>query len=208
MLQPKQINNKIYYPIMEHFYSIQGEGRYAGTPAYFIRLAGCDVGCSWCDVKESWEVSKDQYVDLDTILEFIIKSKAKNIIITGGEPAMYDLGLLTQRLKQNENFVHLETSGAYQISGTFDWVCVSPKRFKLPIDESLAMADELKVIVVNRQDLSWGIELAKLTSTKCNLFFQPEWDRREKVQSSIVDFIKDNPQWNLSLQVHKYLSIR
>ena len=207
MIEPKQINNKTYYPLMEHFYSIQGEGHYAGTPAYFIRLAGCDVGCSWCDVKESWEVSEDQYVDLDSIFEFIKKSKAKNIIVTGGEPAMYNLKPLTQLLKQNGYFVHLETSGAYPISGTFDWVCVSPKRFKLPINESLEKADELKMIVVNRQDLNWGIELAGLTSKKCKLFFQPEWDRREKTQSTIVDFIKENPQWKLSLQIHKYLNI-
>ncbi len=192
---------------MEHFYSIQGEGHYAGTPAYFIRLAGCDVGCSWCDVKESWEVSNDQYVDLDTILDFVAKSKAKNIIITGGEPSMYNLVPLTQRLKQNGYFVHLETSGAYPISGMFDWVCVSPKRFKLPINESLEKADELKMIVVNRQDLSWGIELTEKIPESCKLFFQPEWDRREKIQLAIVDFIKDNPQWNLSLQVHKYLNI-
>lgn len=208
MLQPKHLNNKTYYPIMEHFYSIQGEGHFAGTPAYFIRLAGCDVGCSWCDVKESWEVSEDQYVDLDTLLEFVSESEAKNIIVTGGEPAMYNLEPLTQMLKQNGYIVHLETSGAYPLSGTFDWVCVSPKRFKLPINESIAKADELKMIVVNRNDLDWGIELAGMTSEKCQLFFQPEWDRREKANPTIVDFIKDNPQWKLSLQIHKYLNIR
>jgi len=207
MIQPKQINNKTYYPVMEHFYSIQGEGFFAGTPAYFIRLAGCDVGCSWCDVKESWEVSEDQYVDLDSILEIINKSKTKNIIVTGGEPAMYNLGPLTQMLKQNGYKVHLETSGAYPLSGTFDWVCVSPKRFKLPLNESLAKADELKMIVVNRHDLKWGIELAELTTEACQLYFQPEWDRREKVNPIIVDFIKDNPRCKLSLQIHKYLNI-
>lgn len=208
MIEPRIANNKIYYPLMEQFYSIQGEGHYAGKPAYFIRLAGCDVGCSWCDVKESWEVSNKQYVDLDSILESIARSKPKHIIITGGEPAMYNLGPLTQKLKQNGFVVHLETSGAYPISGTIDWICVSPKRFKLPITESLVKADELKMIVVNRKDLKWGIELAEQTSSACRLFFQPEWDRREKTQSAILDFIKDNPQWNLSLQIHKYLDIQ
>jgi 7-carboxy-7-deazaguanine synthase len=207
MIEPRIANNKIYYPLMEQFYSIQGEGHYAGTPAYFIRLAGCDVGCSWCDVKESWEVSNNQYLDLDSILESISRSKPKHIIITGGEPAMYNLGPLTQKLMQNGYIVHLETSGAYPISGTFDWICVSPKRFKLPIAESLVKADELKMIVVNRQDLIWGIELAEQTSNACKLFFQPEWDRREKIQFAIVEFIKDNSQWNLSLQIHKYVDI-
>jgi len=192
---------------MEHFYSIQGEGHFAGTPAYFIRLAGCDVGCSWCDVKESWEVSDDQYVDVEELLTAIERSKARNIIITGGEPAMYNLEPLTRKLKANGYFIHLETSGAYPLSGDIDWVCVSPKRFKPPINAALKEADELKMIVVNRQDLSWGIEMATQTSDKCKLFFQPEWDRREKVNPTIVDFIKDNPKWNLSLQIHKYLYI-
>ena len=192
---------------MEHFYSIQGEGHYAGTSAYFIRLAGCDVGCSWCDVKESWEVSEEQYIDLETILAFVSNSKAKNIIITGGEPAMYNLGPLTQSLKEIRCVIHLETSGAYSISGTFDWVCVSPKRFKLPISESLTKADELKMIVVNQKDLEWGFELAGQTSETCRLFLQPEWERREKTQPIIVEFIKDNPNWSLSLQIHKYLNI-
>jgi len=193
---------------MEQFYSVQGEGHFAGTPAYFIRLAGCDVGCSWCDVKESWEVSESQYMDLEMIVELVSRSKTKNIIITGGEPAMYNLGPLTQRLKQNGYLLHLETSGAYPLSGILDWVCVSPKRFKLPIKEVLAKADELKMIVVNRQDLNWGIELAEQTSNTCKLFFQPEWDKRINNQSIIVEFIKHNLQWRLSLQIHKYLNIR
>lgn len=207
MLEPKKINNKTFYPIMEHFYSIQGEGHYAGTPAYFIRLAGCDVGCSWCDVKESWAVSEDQYLDVEVLLTSIIKSKAKNVIITGGEPAMYNLEPLTQRLKQSRFLIHIETSGAYPLSGLLDWVCVSPKRFKPPINESLKKANELKMIVVNRHDFDWGLELAKQTPDCCKLFFQPEWDRREITQALIVDFIKENPQWGLSLQIHKYLNI-
>jgi organic radical activating enzyme len=208
MLDPKQVNNKTYYPAMEHFYSIQGEGFFTGTPAYFIRLAGCDVGCTWCDVKESWEVSDDQYVDVEELLTAIDRSKAKNVIITGGEPTMYNLEPLTRRLKQSGYFIHLETSGAYPLSGKFDWVCVSPKRFKPPIPESLKMANELKMIVVNKHDLTWGTELAQNSSTNCKLFFQPEWDRKEKTQALVFDFIKDNPQWRLSLQIHKYLNIR
>jgi organic radical activating enzyme len=208
MLEPKQFDNKTYYPVMEHFYSIQGEGFYTGTAAYFIRLAGCDVGCSWCDVKESWEVSEDQYLDMDKLFAIIKKSKAKNVIITGGEPAMYNMEPLTRRLKQKGYFIHLETSGAYQLSGQIDWVCVSPKRFKPPISESLKMADELKMIVVNKHDLVWGEELAGQVPNGCELFFQPEWDRKEKTQALVIDFIKDNPQWRLSLQIHKYLNIR
>jgi len=208
MLNPKQKNNNTYYPIMEHFYSIQGEGYFAGTPAYFIRMAGCDIGCSWCDVKESWEVSEDQYLEIEQLLTFISDSKAKNVIITGGEPAMYNLEPLTRRLKQAGLLIHLETSGAYPVSGLIDWICVSPKRFKLPIKELLIQADELKMIVVNRKDLDWGVELGQQTKGTCRLFFQPEWDRKEKTQEIIVDFIKKNPQWSLSLQIHKYLNIR
>ena len=193
---------------MEHFYSLQGEGYFAGTAAYFIRLSGCDVGCSWCDVKESWEVSDDQYIDIEKLAVIIEKSKAKHVIITGGEPAMYNLQPLTQRLKQAGQLIHLETSGAYPVSGLIDWICVSPKRFKPPIAASIKKADELKMIVVNAKDLEWGVELGLQTKGTCRLFFQPEWDRKEKTQALIIDFIKENPAWRLSLQIHKYLNIR
>ena len=208
MIQPKIINGTFHYPIMEHFYSLQGEGAYAGQAAYFIRIAGCDVGCSWCDVKESWNVAEDQYLDLDFLVNEVNRSKASLVVITGGEPAMYDLEALTSSLKKDKRRIHIETSGAYTISGEFDWVCVSPKRFKKPLDSSLKMADELKMIVVNRQDLLWATELSQKCSTTCQLLLQPEWDRSEKVFPIITDFIKDDQKWKLSLQLHKYLNIR
>jgi len=208
LIEPRKQNNKILYPVMEHFYSIQGEGFHSGVPAYFIRIAGCDIGCSWCDVKESWESTDDQYVEISELIETISKTKAKNIIITGGEPAMYNLEPLTSGLKKAGYIIHIETSGAYELSGSFDWICVSPKKFMSPLLNSLSKADELKVIVVNNNDLKWGSELAGNVSKKCKLFFQPEWERSSKTQSAIVDFIKNNPKWNLSLQIHKYLNIQ
>lgn len=208
MIKPKIINGTFHYPIMEHFYSLQGEGAYAGQAAYFIRIAGCDVGCSWCDVKESWNVEEDQYLELDYIVNEVNRSNATIVVITGGEPAMYDLAALTSSLKKDNRRIHIETSGAYSISGEFDWVCVSPKRFKKPLDSSLKLADELKMIVVNRQDLLWATELSQKCSTACQLLLQPEWDRSEKVFPIITDFIKDDQKWKLSLQLHKYLNIR
>ena len=207
MIQPRFTDKHIYYPVMEHFYTLQGEGRYAGFAAYFIRLAGCDVGCSWCDVKESWEVSEDQYTDIQWLTESVKKSGAQLVVLTGGEPAMYNLGPLTDSLQEIGVTINIETSGAYPLSGSLDWICVSPKRFKLPLDESLAKADELKVIVVNQQDLKWATELAAKCKKECVLLLQPEWDRAERNYSKIIDFIKANPQWKLSLQVHKFLNI-
>jgi len=207
MLAPKIINDTIHYPIMEHFYSLQGEGVYAGQAAYFIRIAGCDVGCSWCDVKESWDVDESQYIDLTHLVREVNKSNASIVVLTGGEPAMYDLNALTKALIKENRRIHIETSGAYQISGTFDWICVSPKRFKKPLDSSLKLADELKMIVVNRQDLLWASELSQKCSPTCQLLVQPEWDKSEKVFSIITDFIKENQHWKLSLQLHKFLNI-
>jgi organic radical activating enzyme len=192
---------------MEHFYTIQGEGRYAGFAAYFIRLAGCDVGCSWCDVKESWEVAEDQYMDVELLVKAVKESSAQLVVLTGGEPAMYNLGPLTDSLQEIGVTVNIETSGAYPLSGSLDWVCVSPKRFKLPLDDSLKKADELKVIVVNQQDLKWAKELAAKCKEECVLLLQPEWDRAERNYAKIIDFIKTNPQWKLSLQIHKFLNI-
>ena len=207
MIQPRFIDDQIHYPVMEHFYTIQGEGRYAGFAAYFIRLAGCDVGCSWCDVKESWEVAEDQYMDIELLVEAVKESSAQLVVLTGGEPAMYNLGPLTDSLQEIGVTVNIETSGAYPLSGILDWVCVSPKRFKLPLDDSLKKADELKVIVVNQQDLKWAKELAAKCKKECVLLLQPEWDRAERNYAKIIDFIKTNPQWKLSLQIHKFLNI-
>ncbi len=207
MIKPKIINTSTHYPIMEHFYSLQGEGVFAGQAAYFIRLAGCDVGCSWCDVKESWNVDESQYLDIDYLLSEVNRSKASIVVITGGEPAMYDLSPLTLALKNENRRIHIETSGAYALSGSFDWTCVSPKRFKEPLESALKVADELKMIVVNKQDLKWAIELSEKCSDTCQFLLQPEWDKAEKVFPIITDFIKENQDWKLSLQLHKYLDI-
>jgi organic radical activating enzyme len=207
MIQARFIDEQIYYPIMEHFYTLQGEGRFAGYAAYFIRLAGCDVGCSWCDVKESWTVDEDQYMSVHEISERVKNAGAQLVVITGGEPAMYDLGPLTDSLEEIGVAINIETSGAYPLSGRLDWICVSPKRFKLPLDSSLSKADELKVIVVNKQDLKWALELSKKVKDGCLLLLQAEWDRSDKVNAYVIDFIKANPRWKLSVQVHKYLNI-
>lgn len=207
MIQPKYIHDTICYPVMEHFYTLQGEGDHAGSAAYFIRLSGCDVGCSWCDVKESWEVTEDQYCTIDLLVKEVKASGADIVVLTGGEPAMYNLGPITDALKKLDIQIHIETSGAYPLSGHLDWVCVSPKRFKLPLEESLRKADELKMIVVNRQDLNWAKELSHLCKKECVLLLQPEWERASKVYPFMIDFIKSNSKWKMSLQLHKFLNI-
>lgn len=194
-------------PIMEHFYTLQGEGHWAGTPAYFIRFAGCDVGCFWCDVKESWEVSEDQYIEIETLVQAVVASGTKHVVITGGEPTMYDLGPLTRSLKEAGMQTHIETSGAHPFSGEFDWVTLSPKKFKAARDEFYARAQELKVIVYNKHDLKWAEEeAAKCDSENTLLYLQPEWSKRDQVQL-VIDYIKDHPRWKLSLQTHKYIDI-
>lgn len=207
MIEPQYRGDKVFYPVMEHFYTLQGEGNYAGQAAYFIRLAGCDVGCSWCDVKESWAVDADQYIDINFLVEEVSASGATIVVLTGGEPAMYQLGPLTESLKKLNVKVHIETSGAYIISGNLDWICVSPKRFKKPLLESVKKADELKMIIVNRQDLIWATELALETKKESILLLQPEWNKAAKVYPIIIPFIKANPKWKLSLQLHKFLNI-
>lgn len=207
MISAKNINGKLCFPIMEHFYTIQGEGLHAGRAAYFIRFAGCDVGCSWCDVKESWKVDEDQYMAIEDLISSVLGSGSDLVVITGGEPAMYDLVPLTKALKDIGVEINIETSGAYQITGSFDWICVSPKRFKEPLSSSLSMADELKVIVVNKNDLKWGAELSLKCKEACQFLLQPEWSRSEKVHDYSIEFVKENPNWRLSLQQHKYLNI-
>ena len=190
---------------METFYSIQGEGFHSGKPAYFIRIGGCDVGCHWCDVKDSWDHVKHQIVSLDDIISKITGTNL--VIITGGEPLMWDMTTLTKRIKKNKMVVHLETSGAYNFSGNWDWVCLSPKKQKLPKKEIYKIADELKIIIYNKHDLEFALDESKKVTEKCKLFLQPEWDRFEKNKSFIFDFIKENPNWNLSLQLHKFMGI-
>lgn len=194
-------------PVMEVFYSIQGEGKHTGKAAFFIRLAGCDVGCHWCDVKESWDANKHSLQDIKELVKQAKESGAPIVIITGGEPAMYPLDKLTQLLGSEGLLVHLETSGAYNISGTFDWICVSPKKRKPPLEESLQKADELKVVIYNKDDFSWAEKNAQSSGEKCNLFVQPEWGKASTVMPWITKYIKDNPKWRISLQTHKYLNI-
>ena len=190
---------------METFFSIQGEGFHSGKSAYFIRIGGCDVGCHWCDVKESWDHEEHQIVSVDDIVSKI--SGTNLVIITGGEPLMWDMTVLTKKIKKNKMVVHLETSGAYNLSGKWDWICLSPKKQKLPKKEIYEIANELKIIIYNKHDLEFALEESKKVSEKCKLFLQPEWARFEKNKSLIFDFIKKNPNWNLSLQLHKFMGI-
>lgn len=192
---------------MEDFYTLQGEGAYQGRAAYFIRLAGCDVGCVWCDVKESWPMEAHPMVDIDTIVQRASQSGAPIAVITGGEPAMHDLGELTQRLRQAGMRTHIETSGAHPLTGQWDWICLSPKKFKAPLPSVYGQAHELKIIVYHKSDLDWAEQEAARTSPDCRLFLQPEWSREKEMLPLIIDYIKKNPRWTVSLQVHKYMNI-
>jgi 7-carboxy-7-deazaguanine synthase len=193
-------------PLMEEFYTIQGEGYHTGTAAYFIRVGGCDVGCHWCDVKESWNALLHPPTDINTIVDNAARF-AKTIVITGGEPLMWDMNPLTGRLKEEGLKVHIETSGAYHLSGTWDWICLSPKKTKLPTEDVYANAHELKVIIHNRHDFIFAEEQAEKVNGNAILFLQPEWSQKEKMTPLIVDYVMNNPQWRVSLQTHKYLNI-
>jgi 7-carboxy-7-deazaguanine synthase len=196
------------YPIMETFYSIQGEGNYQGHAAFFIRLAGCDVGCVWCDVKESWDANKHAERSVESLLQEVKQTAASIVIITGGEPLMYDCLPLTEALQQAGYKTHVETSGAYPLSGKWDWVCVSPKKFKAPLDSVLAQADELKVVVFNKTDIAWALQHAEKVNSTCLLFLQPEWSKEKEMLPLMTTFIQENPTWKLSLQIHKYMGVR
>lgn len=206
----REINTKVeegtMLPLMEAFYTIQGEGFHKGTAAYFIRIGGCDVGCHWCDVKDSWNARLHPPTDIDSIVEEAVKY-SKTIVITGGEPLTWDMGPLTEKLKARGCTVHIETSGAYELTGIWDWICLSPKKIKLPTAEIYGVAHELKVIVFNQHDLKFAEEQAALVNGRCILYLQPEWSRREKMIPVIVDFVMNNPKWKVSLQTHKYLNI-
>ena len=202
----KAIDKGEMLPLMEAFYTIQGEGFYKGTAAYFIRVGGCDVGCHWCDVKESWDAEKHPPTHIDAIVQQSVKY-SKTIVVTGGEPLMWNMLPLTQKLKENGMNTHIETSGSHPLTGIWDWICLSPKKLKLPTPEALQKANELKVIVYNNHDFLFAEEMASKVSDKCILYLQPEWSRREKVIPEIVDFVMNNPKWKVSLQTHKYLNI-
>ena len=194
-------------PLMEDFYTIQGEGFNTGKAAYFIRLGGCDVGCHWCDVKESWDAYLHPLTETKKSVERAASFTAKSIVITGGEPLMYNLDVLCAELHQQNLQIFLETSGAYPLSGNFDWICLSPKKFKAPRKDMLAVANELKVIVFNKSDFEWAKEHAQHVSADCKLYLQPEWSKAEKILPEIIDFVKENPNWQVSLQTHKYMHI-
>jgi 7-carboxy-7-deazaguanine synthase len=193
--------------LMEHFYTIQGEGYNTGKACYFLRLGGCDVGCVWCDVKESWDVNEHPIVSTDEMVNYIKSVKAERTVITGGEPLMHDLTFLTEKLRENKIETMLETSGAYSLTGIWNWVCVSPKKFKSPLQEVLKEADELKVIVYNKSDFEWAEANAGLVKDSCKLFLQPEYDSFHKVTPMIIDYVKQNPKWRISLQTHKIINV-
>ncbi len=192
---------------MEQFYTIQGEGYHSGRAAYFIRLGGCDVGCVWCDVKESWEAADHPLVQVDDIVVEALQYPARLAVITGGEPLMYDLTELTDALRAAGFTINIETSGAYPLSGHIDWVCLSPKKFKRALPEVAPRAQELKIIVFNKSDFQWAEEYAAMVNPACKLYLQPEWGVQDKMLPLIIDYVKANPQWEISLQTHKYLNI-
>lgn len=206
-------------PVMESFYTLQGEGFHQGAAAYFIRLGGCDVGCVWCDVKESWEADKHPTFSVDAIVakaqqEIGVFGPSSDsmrqlpiVVITGGEPLMYNLDALTQALQAAGFPTHLETSGAHPLSGQWNWICLSPKKFKKPLPEILPLANEMKVVIYNQHDFVWAETYAAAVGPHCKLYLQPEWDRAEKMTPLIVDYIKAHPQWQLSLQLHKYINV-
>ena len=193
-------------PLMESFYTLQGEGYHKGSAAYFIRIGGCDVGCHWCDVKESWDAERHPPTPIDQIVSSA-KSYSDTVVVTGGEPLMWNMDPLCQALHQLEIQVHIETSGAYPVTGSWDWFCLSPKKNKLPIDQAYACADELKMIIYNKDDFKFAEQQAERVGAECKLFLQPEWSRREKVMPLIVEYVLQNPRWKASLQTHKYLNI-
>lgn len=194
-------------PLMEEFLTLQGEGFFQGSVAYFIRLSGCDVGCVWCDVKESWPLAAFPKVSVNEISGRAANSKAPIAVVTGGEPAMHNLNSLTDALHKTGLRTHIETSGAYPVTGKWDWVCLSPKKFKAPHLSSYEKADELKIIVYNESDLKWAEQQAARVRPACRLYLQPEWSREKEMVPLIVDYAKNNPRWRISLQVHKYLGI-
>ncbi|MBT7305745.1 7-carboxy-7-deazaguanine synthase QueE [Flavobacteriaceae bacterium] len=202
----EQVNKGMMLPLMEEFYTIQGEGFHKGTAAYFIRVGGCDVGCHWCDVKESWNPESHPPTAIKAIAQNANKY-SKTIVITGGEPLTWDMGPLTSLLKKMGMNTHIETSGAYPLSGSWDWICLSPKKMKLPTQQVYQAAHELKVIIYNKNDFEFAEKQAAKVGEDCILYLQPEWSKRETMIPQIVDYVMANPKWMVSLQTHKYLNI-
>jgi len=200
------VDRGIMLPLMEEFYTIQGEGTHTGTAAYFIRVGGCDVGCHWCDVKESWNADLHPPTLADNIIDNA-KKYADTVVITGGEPLMWSMDYLTNLLQKNNIRTHIETSGAYKFSGKWDWFCLSPKKTKLPLNEVYKEADELKMIIHNKSDFIFAEKEAEKVRENCELYLQPEWSKKEKMTDQIVNYVMKNPKWKISLQTHKYLNI-
>ena len=201
-----EVNKGAMLPLMEEFDTIQGEGFHTGTAAYFIRIGGCDVGCHWCDVKESWNAELHPPTGIDLIVANASKY-SETVVVTGGEPLMWDMNLLTQKLKENNRKVHIETSGAYPLTGIWDWICLSPKKNKLPTETVYENAHELKVIIHNKHDFIFAEEQAEKVNSNAILFLQPEWSKNDEMTPLIVDYVMKNPKWRVSLQTHKYLNI-
>ncbi len=194
-------------PVMEEFYTLQGEGFHTGTAAYFLRIGGCDIGCNWCDSKASWSFGGHPLVNVDEVVARALTYPARAVVVTGGEPSLYPLEYLCDRLKEAGILTFIETSGAYPLTGTWDWVCLSPKQQSPPVAANFERASELKVIIEKSSDLSWAEENAALVGTGCHLFLQPEWSRKSIMLDEIISFIESNPKWRLSLQAHKYIGI-
>jgi 7-carboxy-7-deazaguanine synthase len=194
-------------PVMESFYTIQGEGFYTGRAAYFIRLGGCDIGCNWCDVKESWDIHKHPQINIENLISKAKLSNSKFVVITGGEPAMHDIKELVSQLHISNIEVAIETSGAYEVTGDVDWYCFSPKKFKPAIDEAYERANELKVVINHPSDFAWAEIHASRVKQECKFFLQPEWEKKERFLPLIVDYVKFHSKWRISLQTHKYLNI-
>ncbi len=201
------ISTNTLLPVMEAFYTIQGEGFHQGKAAYFIRLGGCDVGCTWCDVKDSWDASQHPQIKVADIVAEAARYPGRLAIITGGEPLMHDLGPLCDELHQHGFMINIETSGAYPLSGALDWVCLSPKKFKAPLTEIYEKADELKIIVYNKSDFQWAEDFAAKVHPDCKLYLQPEWSKADQMLPQIIEYVKAYPQWQISLQVHKFMNI-
>jgi 7-carboxy-7-deazaguanine synthase len=199
--------NTVELPVMEDFYTLQGEGYHQGKAAYFIRLGGCDVGCVWCDVKDSWDAEKHPKFKVESLKLKVLETPARLVVITGGEPLMHNLDELTTSLKAAGLQTNIETSGAHPLSGTWDWICLSPKKFKAPLADILPMANELKVVIFNKSDFEWAETYARQMNPQCKLYLQPEWDKAAIVTPLIIEYIKANPKWELSLQLHKYIHV-
>lgn len=192
---------------MEHFYTLQGEGKYTGTSAYFIRLGGCDVGCVWCDVKESWDADIHPKMNVEELINIVALYPGELVVITGGEPAMYDLTVLVDGLHSIGKYVAIETSGTGKLIGNVDWYTFSPKKFKAPVDEAYQKASELKIVIFHKSDLAWAEDHSKKVNENCVLYLQPEWSKREQLLPLIIEYVKNHPKWKISLQTHKYLEI-